>query len=160
MSLSRPVRACPIPERGALRCCVASAEHHILHVREMKEASNRRLLRHQRDSLQKRAGPGERLARHPVTQHGIYVCTRCGKPGHAAGACGEESPPSTSGSGEEAAPDDEMAPMGPVMPCLMCGNLPFALGVDVSNKVCMGLSRDSVRRRMDYSYCPDCQPED
>lgn len=102
----------------------------------------------------KRAGPGERLDRHPVTQHGIFVCTRCGKPGHAAGACGEESRPSTS------ATDDEMAAIGPVLPCWLCGNLPFALGIDVSNKVCMGLSRDSVRKRMDYTFCLECESED
>ena len=109
----------------------------------------------------KRAARGERLARHPVTQHGIYVCTRCGKPGHVAGACNEELPPSTSASDEEAAPDEEMALIGPVLPCLLCGNLPFALGLDVSNKVCMGLSRDSVRKRMDYtSPCLPCEPEE
>ena len=142
---------------AALRCVASesSAEHHILHVREMKEASNRRLLRHQQDTLMKRAGPGERLARHPVTQHGIFVCARCGKPGHAAGACAEESRPSTSATDEEVAPDDEMAPVGPVLPCWLCGNLPFALGIDVSNKVCMGLSRDSVRKRMDYTFCAE-----
>ena len=158
---------------AALRCVAleSSAEHHILHVREMKEASNRRLLRHQQDTLMKRAKPGERLARHPVTQHGIFVCARCGKPGHAAGACGEESRPSTSApdeevapddemaTDEEVAPDDEMAPVGPVLPCWLCGNLPFALGIDVSNKVCMGLSRDSVRKRMDYTFCAECESE-
>jgi hypothetical protein len=155
---------------AALRCVslASSAEHHILHVREMKEASNRRLLRHQQDTLMKRAKPGERLARHPVTQHGIYVCTRCGKPGHAAGACGEEGPVEAApATDEEVAPDDEMAQVGPVLPCWLCGNLPFALGIDVSNKVCMGLSRDSVRKRMDYTFCAEdedvcagCESED
>ena len=151
---------------AALRCVEleSSAEHHILHVREMKEASNRRLLRHQQDTLMKRARPGERLVRHPVTQHAIYACTRCGKPGHVAGACGEESRPSASASDEEVAPevvapDDEMA-VGPVLPCWLCGNLPFTLGLDVSNKVCMGLSRDSVRKRMDYTFCLDCEDQD
>ena len=49
----------------------------------------------------------------------------------------------------------EMAPVGPVLPCWLCGNLPFALGIDVSNKVCMGLSRDSIRKRMDYTFCAE-----
>jgi hypothetical protein len=85
--LSQPVPFLSVVGCVAVLRCVASessAEHHILHMREMKEASNRRLLRHQQDTLMKRAGPGERLARHPVTQHGIFVCTPCGKPGHAA----------------------------------------------------------------------------
>ena len=72
---------------------------------------------------------------------------------------GEESRPSTSATDEEVDPDNEMAPVGPVLPCWLCGNLPFALGIDVSNKVCMGLSRDSIRRRMDYSLCQDCECE-
>ena len=139
-------------------CCVA-AEHHILHVREMKESSNRRLLCRQQDALMKRVRPGERLARHPVTQHGIYVCTRCGKPGHKAGACDVASPALAQPADEEGPPDDRLPPIGPVPPCWLCGNLPFALGLDVSNKVCMGLSRDSIRRRMDYSLCQDCECE-
>ena len=149
MSLSEPDHFCAL--------CFVPAEHHIMHVREMKESSNRRLLTRQRDVLMKRARPGERLARHPVTQHGIYVCTQCGKPGHTAGACGAASPSGTPASDREEALDDGLAPIGPVPPCWLCGNLPFTLGLDVSNKVCMGLSRDSVKRRMDYSRCTPCQ---
>ena len=35
-------------------------------------------------------------------------------------------------------------------PCWTCGNLPFVLGMDVSAKVCMGLGREAIRRRIDY----------
>lgn len=124
----------------------------------MKESSNRRLLRRQQDALKERERPGERLARHPITQHAIYVCTACGRPGHRAEECpgGMPTPPAHA-TDRQAAPEEEVAMpcMGPVLPCWLCGNLPFTLGLDVSAKVCMNLSRDIVRGRMDYSL-PGC----
>ena len=134
------------------------AEHHILHVREMKECSNERLLCRQQAVLEARAKPGERLARHSVTQHAIYVCTQCDKPGHLAGDCKEPEGPAAKrqnpGSSQEAVQQESMS-HGQGGSCWLCGDLPFALGFDVSAKVCMGLSRDAVRRRMDYSLPPD-----
>lgn len=35
-------------------------------------------------------------------------------------------------------------------PCLICGSLPFVIGMDVSAKVCIGLGREAIRRRIDY----------
>ena len=121
-------------------------------MRELKECSNRRLLIRQQETLEKRAAPGERLARHPITKHAIYVCTRCGKPGHQAGACvatPASDEPVAAGGGAD------LPPRGPVPECWLCGALPFALGLDVSSKVCMGLSRDVIRGRLDYSLPPE-----
>ena len=141
------------PHSGLCVCLLLFAEHHILHVREMKEYSNRRLLDRQEETLRARAGEGERLVRHPVTHHGIYVCTQCGKAGHNAQECDGSPPDGSPPPAKEAseAKDAGVPPTPPLPPCWLCGNLPFVIGLDVSAKVCMGLSRESVRSRMDYS---------
>ena len=131
----------------------------------MKHCQNRRLLARQQEELERRLRPGERLARHPVTQHGIYVCAHCGCPGHTSEVCTGGPLDSGAGSVEGASGSEsktvracpEEAGQCALPPCWHCGILPFVLGLDVTAKVCMNLSSDAVRRRMDYSTgCSIC----